>query len=150
MTTAALDQRQLQIFAEKHLGIMNNGVFALLISLGHNSGLFDTMAKLPPCTSRYIAHTAGLDETTVWEWLAVMVDGRLVRYDPTSDTYSLQSRGLSRRVYERMMKRKIPPWEAISGVRTKCEISSIQGGSPLTCPKLAPACCVLIEQGRYF
>lgn len=111
MTSAALDHRQLQIFAEKHVSIMNTGVFALLISLGHNSGLFDTMAKLPPCTSRYIAHTAGLDETTVREWLAVMVAGRLVGYDPTSDTYSLQSRSLSKRVYERMMKRTIPSWE---------------------------------------
>ena len=40
-----------------------------MISIGHRTGLFDTMATLPPSTSEQIAAAAGLNERYVREWL---------------------------------------------------------------------------------
>ena len=40
-----------------------------MTSIGHQTGLFDTMAGLPPSTSEQIAEAAGLHERYVREWL---------------------------------------------------------------------------------
>jgi 2-polyprenyl-3-methyl-5-hydroxy-6-metoxy-1,4-benzoquinol methylase len=63
----------------------------LLVSLGHRSGLFDTLAGLPPTDSAGIAAAAGLDERYVREWLGGMVAGGVVEHDPESGTYRLPS-----------------------------------------------------------
>jgi SAM-dependent methyltransferase len=60
-----------------------------MMSIGHRTGLFDTMAGLPPSTSEQIAQAAELNERYVREWLAAMVTGRVVEYDPASGTYFL-------------------------------------------------------------
>jgi 2-polyprenyl-3-methyl-5-hydroxy-6-metoxy-1,4-benzoquinol methylase len=60
-----------------------------MISIGHRAGLFDVMADLPPATSQRIADAARLSERYVREWLAVMVTGQIVDYDPTGRTYTL-------------------------------------------------------------
>jgi ubiquinone/menaquinone biosynthesis C-methylase UbiE len=60
-----------------------------MMSIGHNTGLFDTMAGLPPSTSAQIAEAAGLNERYVREWLGAMVTGRVVDYDPQARTYYL-------------------------------------------------------------
>jgi SAM-dependent methyltransferase len=60
-----------------------------MVSIGHRSGLFDVMKDLPPATSIAIAEAATLDERYVREWLAVMVTGRIVEYDPATRTYAL-------------------------------------------------------------
>jgi len=52
-------------FAERVLDVLNSGMLALMISIGHRSGLFDAMAALPPATSGRIAQVAGLDERYV-------------------------------------------------------------------------------------
>ncbi|MEW8431101.1 MAG: transcriptional regulator, partial [gamma proteobacterium symbiont of Ctena orbiculata] len=36
------------LFAEELLQILNHGATALMISIGHRTGLFDAMAKHPP------------------------------------------------------------------------------------------------------
>jgi SAM-dependent methyltransferase len=61
----------------------------LLISIGHQTGLFDTLATLPPSTSQQIAESAGLHERYVREWLGGMVVGRIVDYSPADKTYAL-------------------------------------------------------------
>ncbi|WP_233211410.1 class I SAM-dependent methyltransferase [Mycobacterium sp. shizuoka-1] len=61
----------------------------LLCSIGHQTGLFDTMARLPAATSQEIADTAGLNERYVREWLGGMVTGGVVDYDASSATYRL-------------------------------------------------------------
>ena len=71
------------------LTVLNHGAVALMTSIGHRTGLFDTMADLPPSTSGQIAHTAGLQERYVREWLGAMVTGRIVEYDATTETYTL-------------------------------------------------------------
>lgn len=61
----------------------------LLLSIGHQTGLLDTMAGLAPSTSEEIASAAGLNERYVREWLAGMTTGRVVEYDPDTARYSL-------------------------------------------------------------
>jgi SAM-dependent methyltransferase len=83
------DQSRVDQFAEKLLGILNGGGLALMISLGHRTGLFDMMAGRPPAGSQEIATVAGLEERYVREWLGAMVTGGIVVFDPAERTYQL-------------------------------------------------------------
>ena len=76
-------------FAERMLRTMNEAALALMLSVGHRTGLFDVMAAMPPATSAEIAARASLDERYVREWLAVMTTGRIVEHDGDAGTYSL-------------------------------------------------------------
>lgn len=76
-------------FAQRVVEAMDSASLAILLSLGHQTRLFDTMANLPPATSTQIADAAGLNERYVREWLAGVVTSRVVDYDPASQTYSL-------------------------------------------------------------
>jgi SAM-dependent methyltransferase len=76
-------------FADRLLGLSNSGSLALMVSVGHRTGLFDAMASLPPATSEEIALNATLDERYVREWLAVMATGGIVDYDPLAMTFVL-------------------------------------------------------------
>ena len=89
MTTIELDQERMAAFAGRVLGMLNEGALALMTSIGHRTGLFDTLAGLGPGTSREIAQAAQLSERYVREWLAAMTTGRVVEYDPATRTYSL-------------------------------------------------------------
>lgn len=84
-----LDQTKAEAFAQRMLDILNSGAIALMTSIGHRTGLFDTLAKLPPSTSQQIAEAAGLNERYVREWLGSMVTGGFVEYDPVAGAYSL-------------------------------------------------------------
>jgi SAM-dependent methyltransferase len=87
--SVVLDTTRTQAFAEQALGIVNSGCLSLMLSVGHRTGLFDTLATLPPSTSDQIAAAAGLNERYVREWLGAMVTGRVVEYDPAARTYWL-------------------------------------------------------------
>jgi SAM-dependent methyltransferase len=84
-----LDAAAVQAFAGRFLGILNEAAVAVLTSVGHQTGLFDTLAGLPAATSEQIADAAGLDERYVREWLGGMTAARVVRYDPAAGTYLL-------------------------------------------------------------
>lgn len=76
-------------FAARCFGIMNNAATALMTSIGHQTGLFDTLGTLPASTSAQVASAAGLDERYVREWLNAMTVADVVDYDPQYCTYSL-------------------------------------------------------------
>ena len=76
-------------FAERMVGLVDSASLAILMSIGHQTGLFDAMATLPPSTSARIAETAGLNERYVREWLGGVAVGRIVDYDAAAETYSL-------------------------------------------------------------
>ena len=59
---------------------MNEAALALMVSVGHRTGLFDVMAAMP---AEMRAEIASLDERYVREWLAVMTTGRIVEHDGT-------------------------------------------------------------------
>jgi SAM-dependent methyltransferase len=89
MTTQTLDQARAEAFAGQVVGILNAGLTLLMVSVGHRTGLFDTMATLPPSTSRQIADATKLNERYVREWLGNMVTSRIVEYDARKATYWL-------------------------------------------------------------
>jgi 2-polyprenyl-3-methyl-5-hydroxy-6-metoxy-1,4-benzoquinol methylase len=89
MTTPDLDQAKAEEFAERMVGVLNEGAIALMTSIGHRAGLFDAMAGLPPSTSDQIADAAGLNERYVREWLGAMVVGKIIEHDPEEGTYQL-------------------------------------------------------------
>lgn len=89
MSTNGINQQKAEAFAEKMMGVLNESALALMTSIGHRTGLFDTMAVLPAATSGQIAEAAGLQERYVREWLGAMVAGQVVEYDPEIRTYRL-------------------------------------------------------------
>jgi hypothetical protein len=88
MATEPIDQQKSEAFGGKMLGVLNNGLLGLLISVGHRTGLLETMARLPPSTSQQVADADGLEERYVREWLGGLVVGRVVEYDPAAATYA--------------------------------------------------------------
>jgi len=89
MTTRTMDQAKSEAFAGKMLGLLNDSMLGLMVSIGHQTGLYDAMAKLPPSTSKQIAKAAKLNERYVREWLGAMVTGGIVHYEPKGQTYRL-------------------------------------------------------------
>ncbi len=80
MTAQTFNYTKAEAFAAEMLGIFNSSALTLMISIGHRTELFDTLAELPPSTSQQIADAAGLNERYVREWLGAMVTGRFVEY----------------------------------------------------------------------
>jgi len=89
MSITDLDQAKAEEFAERMVGVLNEGSIALMTSIGHRTGLFDVMAGLPPSTSEQIASAADLNERYVREWLAAMVVSGIVEHNPEDGTYRL-------------------------------------------------------------
>ena len=84
-----VDLARAAAFAERMTGALNDGALVLMASIGHRTGLFDTMAELAPSTSAQIAEAAGLQERYVREWLGAMTTGGIVEHDPDTGTYHL-------------------------------------------------------------
>lgn len=89
MITQTFDPAKAEAFAGRMIDILNSGALTLMISIGHRTELFDTMAELSPSTSQQIADAAGLNERYVREWLGAMVTGGFVEYDSIAQTYVL-------------------------------------------------------------
>ena len=84
------DHTKARAFAVKLLEIINGGCLSLMISVGHKTGLFDTLSELKtPSTSGEIAKSANLNERYVREWLGAMVVGGIVEYNTTEKRYVL-------------------------------------------------------------
>ncbi len=77
-----LDAQRTEAFGERLLDMFNSGSLALMISIGHRTGLFDTMSQLPSSTSEEIAKKAELNERYVREWLGALTVGRIVEVQP--------------------------------------------------------------------
>jgi SAM-dependent methyltransferase len=86
---SAFDSAKAEAFAGQLLTALNNGALCLMTSIGHRTGLFDTLQELPATTSAEIAYKAGLNERYVREWLGAMVMAGVVEVDPTSTYYKL-------------------------------------------------------------
>jgi 2-polyprenyl-3-methyl-5-hydroxy-6-metoxy-1,4-benzoquinol methylase len=84
-----LDEARAEAFADRIGATLDSGAVSVMISIGHRTGLFDVMAGMPPSNSEAIANRAELAERYVREWLAAMVTGRIVEYDPSHRTYHL-------------------------------------------------------------
>ena len=92
MTTQALNQQKAEEFGAKMVGVMNSAATALMISIGHQTGLFDKMANLPPATSQQLATAAKLHERYVREWLQLNQRLPLPASTVPSSTLTISSR----------------------------------------------------------
>lgn len=88
-TSSAFDSAKAERFAADLLATLNRGALSLMISVGHRTGLFDSMRGLPPATSQEIANKAGLNERYVREWLGAMVTGGVVEVEPATHAFVL-------------------------------------------------------------
>ena len=86
-TAPTIDQAKAGAFAGQVLGMMNAAMTALMVSVGHRTGLFDKLATLPPSTSEQIAKATGLNERYVREWLGNMTAARVIEHDGAKGTY---------------------------------------------------------------
>jgi ubiquinone/menaquinone biosynthesis C-methylase UbiE len=89
METQMHDTAKAEAFSQRMLDVLNHGFLIFLVSLGHKTKLFDTMAELPPATTEEIARAAALNERYVREWLGAMSCGRIVEYDARTQRYRL-------------------------------------------------------------
>jgi hypothetical protein len=90
MTLAEVDNAKAEAFAGKLLEMVNGGCMSLMISIGHKTGLFDTLSKLQvPSNSEEIAKSSNLNERYVREWLGAMVVGGIINYESDSKRYYL-------------------------------------------------------------
>lgn len=89
LITLKICQKNMASFEDEMLDVMNKAALALLLSVGHRTKLFDTMAKLEPSTSQKIATFANLNERYVREWLGGLVTSKVIDYQPDSQKYSL-------------------------------------------------------------
>jgi 2-polyprenyl-3-methyl-5-hydroxy-6-metoxy-1,4-benzoquinol methylase len=84
-----VDGTKAEAFAARLLTALNDGALCLMVSVGHRTGLFDTMSQSPPSTSEELAARAGLNERYVREWLGAMTTARVVDVDPADGRFSL-------------------------------------------------------------
>ena len=85
----AFDRTRASQFADRMVSALNQSAIVLMTSIGHRSGLFDTMARHDRLTSGELARAAGLDERYVREWLGAMVTGAVVEFHVADRTYRL-------------------------------------------------------------
>jgi 2-polyprenyl-3-methyl-5-hydroxy-6-metoxy-1,4-benzoquinol methylase len=86
-----IDPTRAAAFAGELMTTLNHGALCLMVSIGHRTGLFDTMSGRPPSTSEEIAEAAGLNERYVREWLGAMTAAGVVEVDPKTVRFSLPS-----------------------------------------------------------
>ena len=72
-------------FMGKMLEVLNHAGLAMMISIGHRTGLFDSMAGAGRVTSVELAELSGLQERYVREWLAAMATGGIVEIDGSGE-----------------------------------------------------------------
>jgi len=85
----AYDTIKAENFANSLIDTLNKSALSLMISIGHRSGLFDTLAEMNFATSAEIADKAGLNERYVREWLGAMVTGNIMEYSSNTKSYFL-------------------------------------------------------------
>ncbi len=88
-STTEVDAAAAEEFAGRLVGILNDACVAVMTSIGHQTGLFDTLSRIGASTSAELATASGLNERYVREWLGAMTTARFVVHDSTRSTYLL-------------------------------------------------------------
>jgi 2-polyprenyl-3-methyl-5-hydroxy-6-metoxy-1,4-benzoquinol methylase len=86
---ASFDDAKAGAFGDRLLTILNDAGLCLMTSIGHRTGLFDSMSNGNSSTSDEIARTTGLNERYVREWLGAMVTGGIIEADPETKKFRL-------------------------------------------------------------
>ncbi len=69
-TTHAIDEARAAAFGQQIFSTIVSACATMLIGVGHRTGIFDTLANLPPVTSAELATHTGLQERYVRELLS--------------------------------------------------------------------------------
>jgi SAM-dependent methyltransferase len=85
---AVSNAERVEEFSLELLSHYTSGMLTLMVDLGHRTGLFAAAVE-GTATSEELAARAGMHERYVREWLAALVTGGIVDYDPPSATYTL-------------------------------------------------------------
>lgn len=83
------DNAAADAFAGKMLSWINGGAIAMMISIGHRTGLFDALEDGEHLTSHELAQRAELSERYVREWLGAMTTAGVIYFDPHNARYAL-------------------------------------------------------------
>ena len=78
-----------EAFSARFLSALNDAALCLMISVGHRTGLLDSMRGAPSSTAEEVAARAGLNERYVREWLGAVVLAGVVEFDPATGCYRL-------------------------------------------------------------
>ncbi len=87
--SSSFSQERSDAFGERVVGAFNEAALCLMTSIGHRTGLFETLGDMESGTSGEIAERAHLNERYVREWLAAMSTARVVEYDASTATFRL-------------------------------------------------------------
>lgn len=115
-----MDKERAKAFMSTMVGTLNSGSLALMMSIGHRTGLFDQMAGMGPVTSNELATAASLNERYVREWLAAMASGGIVDYEPDAATFELPVE------HERLVTRAGGPLNLTSKMQTIAMLASVE------------------------
>jgi SAM-dependent methyltransferase len=88
-TLAANATDSTDAFAERLITTLNAAGEAMMLSLGHRTGLFDAMRHAGWITPCDLARRAELSDRYVREWLGAMTCARIVDHDSNANTYRL-------------------------------------------------------------
>lgn len=88
-TLSPPDPTRAEAFEARLLDMINGGATALMVSIGHRTGLFDVMAGRGAVTIDELAAAAGCDRRYVQEWLGAMTVADVVDHDAAIGTYTL-------------------------------------------------------------
>ncbi len=83
-----IDETAVEEFAGHLFSLFSGGALTYLVEIGRRTGLFAAAAGQPQ-TCEALAERAGLNERYVREWLAAMVTGGILEYDPSTAHYWL-------------------------------------------------------------
>lgn len=84
-----LDEAKLHAFINRAITDLAAGYGGVMVSLGRQLGLYETLANAGPLSSHEVATRSGCAERYVREWLNSQVAGGYLAYHPTSQTYEL-------------------------------------------------------------
>lgn len=78
-----------EAFEGQIVGMLNGGALALMVSIGHRTGLFDVLEGGGWTSSESLAARAKLDERYVREWLGAMTTGAILECDGETNRFRL-------------------------------------------------------------
>ncbi|MET1006657.1 MAG: hypothetical protein ABWX96_13995, partial [Propionibacteriaceae bacterium] len=87
--TPSSDADAAQAFAARMIDVINDASIAHLISIGHQTRLFETLAARSGATDADLAAAAALDEHCVREWLNGLTVAGVLEYEPARRRYTL-------------------------------------------------------------
>ncbi len=84
----SFDRERSGVFLESLKSTFQHAMTAMLIDLGHRTGLFDALADAPASSSELASRTA-MQERQLREWLSAMAVAEIVNYDAATKTFTL-------------------------------------------------------------